>query len=70
MRSPSPGEPWEEAMSRNDLAHLRMEQGDIAGAEAELARAELDAPLGRRPRRCRRRGRYAVTRGVSNGMGL
>ena len=34
------GEPWEEAMSRNDLAHLRMEQGDIPEAEAELARAE------------------------------
>jgi diguanylate cyclase (GGDEF)-like protein len=34
------GEPWEEAMSRNDLAHLRMEQGDLAEAEAELARAE------------------------------
>jgi diguanylate cyclase (GGDEF)-like protein len=33
-------EPWEEAMSRNDLAHLRMEQGDLAEAEAELARAE------------------------------
>jgi diguanylate cyclase (GGDEF)-like protein len=37
------GEPWEEAMSRNDLAHLRMEQGDVAGAEAELARAEAVA---------------------------
>ena len=34
------GEPWEEAMSRNDLGHLRMEQGDAAEAEAELARAE------------------------------
>jgi diguanylate cyclase (GGDEF)-like protein len=34
------GEPWEEAMSRNDLAHLRMDQGDIPEAEAELARAE------------------------------
>jgi|SRR5829696_240161 len=33
------GEPWEEAMSRNDLGHLRMEQGDLAEAEAELARA-------------------------------
>jgi diguanylate cyclase (GGDEF)-like protein len=33
------GEPWEEAMSRNDLAHLRMEQGDPDAAEAELARA-------------------------------
>ena len=37
------GEPWEEAMSRNDLAHLRMEQGDVAEAEAELARAEAVA---------------------------
>jgi diguanylate cyclase (GGDEF)-like protein len=36
-------ETWEEAMSRNDLAHLRMEQGDIAEAEAELARAEAVA---------------------------
>ena len=33
------GEPWEEAMSRNDLGHLRMEQGDLDAAEAELARA-------------------------------
>ena len=37
------GEPWEEAMSRNDLAHLRMEQGDVAEDEAELARAEAVA---------------------------
>jgi len=37
------GEPWEEAMSRNDLGHLRMEQGDPAEAEAELARAEVVA---------------------------
>src|SRR5215204_4289043 len=29
------GEPWEEAMSRNDLGHLRMEQGDLAEAEAD-----------------------------------
>jgi diguanylate cyclase (GGDEF)-like protein len=36
-------EPWEEAMSRNDLAHLRMEQGDIPEAEAELGRAEAVA---------------------------
>ena len=36
-------EPWEEAMSRNDLAHLRMEQGDVAEVEAELARAEAVA---------------------------
>jgi diguanylate cyclase (GGDEF)-like protein len=33
------GEPWEEAMSRNDLGHLRMEEGDLDAAEAELARA-------------------------------
>ena len=33
------GEPWEEAMSRNDLGHLRMVQGDLEEAEAELARA-------------------------------
>src|SRR5215217_8410058 len=39
------GEPWEEAMSRNDLAHLRMEQGDLVEAEAELARAEAVADL-------------------------
>jgi diguanylate cyclase (GGDEF)-like protein len=30
------GKPWEEAMSRNDLAHLIMEQGDLARAEREI----------------------------------
>jgi diguanylate cyclase (GGDEF)-like protein len=30
------GNPWEEAMSRNDLAHLIMEQGDLARAEQEI----------------------------------
>ena len=30
------GSPWEEAMSRNDLAHLMMEQGDVARAEQEI----------------------------------
>jgi diguanylate cyclase (GGDEF)-like protein len=42
------GETWEEALSRNDLAHLRMEQGDLDAAEAEIARgiglAETLAP--------------------------
>ena len=28
------GNPWEEAMSRNDLAHFTMEQGDLDGAES------------------------------------
>ncbi|MET0685597.1 MAG: GGDEF domain-containing protein [Solirubrobacteraceae bacterium] len=32
------GERWEEAMSRNDLAHLRMEQGDLAAADVEIER--------------------------------
>ena len=32
------GERWEEALSRNDLAHLRMEQGDLAAADAEIER--------------------------------
>ena len=32
------GEPWEEALSRNDLAHLRMEQGDLDAAEREISR--------------------------------
>jgi two-component system, cell cycle response regulator len=32
------GEVWEEALSRNDLAHLRMEQGDLDVAEREIAR--------------------------------
>lgn len=31
------GSHWEEAMSRNDLAHLTMERGDIDGAEQEIA---------------------------------
>jgi diguanylate cyclase (GGDEF)-like protein len=31
------GSPWEEAMSRNDLAHYTMEQGDLEGAEAQIA---------------------------------
>jgi diguanylate cyclase (GGDEF)-like protein len=30
---------WEEAISRNDLAHLRMEQGDLPAAEQEIERA-------------------------------
>jgi diguanylate cyclase (GGDEF)-like protein len=30
---------WEEAISRNDLAHLRMEQGDLPAAELEMERA-------------------------------
>jgi diguanylate cyclase (GGDEF)-like protein len=30
------GNPWEEALSRNDLAHLVMEQGDLARAEREI----------------------------------
>ena len=34
------GDGWEEAISRNDVAHLTMEQGDLAGAERELERAE------------------------------
>ncbi len=33
------GNPWEEAMSRNDLAHYTMEQGDLAGAEAQIGDA-------------------------------
>jgi diguanylate cyclase (GGDEF)-like protein len=40
------GNAWEEAMSRNDLAHLTMEQGDLAEAEREIARAvAAAAPL-------------------------
>ncbi len=31
------GNPWEEAMSRNDLAHVIMEQGDFPRAEREIA---------------------------------
>ena len=30
------GNRWEEALSRNDLAHLTMEQGDLADAERQL----------------------------------
>jgi diguanylate cyclase (GGDEF)-like protein len=33
------GNPWEEAMSRNDLAHYAMEQGDLEGAEAQIGDA-------------------------------
>jgi diguanylate cyclase (GGDEF)-like protein len=33
------GNPWEEAISRNDLACYLQEQGDLAGAESELERA-------------------------------
>jgi diguanylate cyclase (GGDEF)-like protein len=45
------GEVWEEALSRNDLAHLRMEQDDLDAAEREIARgielAEALAPANR-----------------------
>jgi diguanylate cyclase (GGDEF)-like protein len=45
------GERWEEALSRNDLAHLRMEQGDLDAAEREITRgielAEALAPSNR-----------------------
>jgi diguanylate cyclase (GGDEF)-like protein len=45
------GDRWEEAMSRNDLAHLRMEQGDLAEAEREMARAvDIAAGLPPHPR--------------------
>ena len=50
------GEPWEEAMSRNDLGHLRMEQGDLAEAEAELARAAAVAGVARAAQPVRARG--------------
>jgi diguanylate cyclase (GGDEF)-like protein len=33
------GNAWDEAMSRNDLAHFTMEQGDLGGAEREIAAA-------------------------------
>jgi diguanylate cyclase (GGDEF)-like protein len=33
------GDLWEEAISRNDLAHLQLVSGEIAGATAEIARA-------------------------------
>jgi diguanylate cyclase (GGDEF)-like protein len=42
---------WEEAMSRNDLAHLIMEQGDLAAAEREIEAAfAAAAPLAPRNR--------------------
>jgi two-component system cell cycle response regulator len=45
------GDRWEEAMSRNDLAHLRMEQGDPAEADREMARAvDIAAGLPPHPR--------------------
>jgi diguanylate cyclase (GGDEF)-like protein len=37
------GSAWEEAMSRNDLAHFTMEQGDLDGAEREIERAMATA---------------------------
>ncbi len=37
------GNAWEEAMSRNDLAHFTMEQGDLDGAEREIERAMATA---------------------------
>jgi two-component system, cell cycle response regulator len=38
--------PWEEAMSRNDLAHLTMEQGRLDEAERDIGRAmAIAAPL-------------------------
>jgi diguanylate cyclase (GGDEF)-like protein len=38
--------PWEEAMSRNDLAHLTMEQGRLAEAERDIGHAmTIAAPL-------------------------
>ena len=43
------GSPWEEAMSRNDLAHYTMEQGDLDG------RREPDRPGARDSRRRWRR---------------
>jgi diguanylate cyclase (GGDEF)-like protein len=33
------GDPWEEAISRNDLACFRQEQNDLVGAEREIERA-------------------------------
>jgi hypothetical protein len=67
------GERWEEALSRNDLAHLRMEQGDLAAAEDEIARAIAIAtsqgdqrplrPPGRRPHAGP--GRRAAGRGAA-----
>jgi diguanylate cyclase (GGDEF)-like protein len=37
------GNAWEEAMSRNDLAHLVMEQGDLVRAEREIDAAHATA---------------------------
>ncbi len=37
------GNAWDEAMSRNDLAHFTMEQGDLDGAEREIAAAQATA---------------------------
>jgi two-component system, cell cycle response regulator len=37
------GNSWEEALSRNDLAHLRMEHGDLDGAEREIELAHATA---------------------------
>jgi diguanylate cyclase (GGDEF)-like protein len=37
------GNAWEEAMSRNDLAHFTMEQGDFEAAECEIERAMATA---------------------------
>jgi diguanylate cyclase (GGDEF)-like protein len=40
------GNAWDEAMSRNDLAHYTMEQGDLDGAEAQIATAiDVVTPL-------------------------
>jgi diguanylate cyclase (GGDEF)-like protein len=40
------GHTWDEAMSRNDIAHHTMETGDLAGAEREIAAAfATAAPL-------------------------
>ena len=42
------GDPWQEALSRNDVACWHHEEGRVAEAEAELARGlELAAPLER-----------------------
>src|SRR5262249_40210221 len=40
------GNAWDEAMSRNDLAHYTMEQGDLDGAELQIGRGMATvAPL-------------------------
>ena len=39
------GSPWEEAMSRNDLAHFTMDQGDLADAESQIDRALATADV-------------------------